>query len=143
MQARVRAYFKENALSDEDAILFTIAANQIAMPNPPNANGGEDGNAGFTPHPHLPGFDYGLLAPDGSINRAPLADVGLFGHWRYAARKMKHSKYFRWAALFYLVFCIAMIKYIVPTVYSYLAVFLALFIAAFGIIFWLELDDQT
>jgi len=102
MQASVRSYFKDTALNADDSVLFTL-----------NSNGAPGGAGGLTDHPALEGFQYEIA--DG---------VDSLRGWRNSLHRIRSSRWIKYAFVAYLVGGACIIKYAIPSQYSYLAGFL-------------------
>ncbi|KAI8817110.1 uncharacterized protein EV422DRAFT_542466 [Fimicolochytrium jonesii] len=105
MKSAIRAYFKQNALETQDAVLFTIPSSRdenthLVM------EGTED-------HPALTGFVYAVSEDE---------DVGWFGIGG------RNVRLFKWMLLGYVLFGFVVIKFIVPDEWAYVTAFVLIFL---------------
>eukprot|EP00842_Homolaphlyctis_polyrhiza_P006713 jgi/Hompol1/7042/HPOL_001912-RA len=99
MKSSVRAYFKENALETDDAVLFTISM-------------GTDPSRLSEQHPALLNFAYSV-----SENEAD----------RTAFRRLNTSWLLRWLIIAYAIAAIVIVKFFVPVQYIYVVSFIFIF----------------
>jgi hypothetical protein len=108
MRPAVRAYFRDQALDESNAVLFSLAGS------------GGGGGGGGAPHPALGGFEFGL---------APAATPWL--------RALVDERRLKYLVLAYLLVGGVIVRLLIPSDFVFVAVFSLLFLLCLGLILYL------
>ncbi|KAI9142986.1 hypothetical protein BKA69DRAFT_1113601 [Paraphysoderma sedebokerense] len=116
MKSTIRSYFKSNALTADDSILFAIpSSTTVLLPN-----------SDLDPHPAL----MGLYTIDGENGGG-----GLLGR-----RSPRTLRILKWLMLLYIIAGVLLIKFVVPENLTYLFAFLLIFVLCFMLVFVVECE---
>jgi hypothetical protein len=110
MNASIRAVFKKNALTESDAVLFSLPG-----PIQGREEMGEEEVEGMIPHPLLENYGYTMEPGEGGLG-------------------VRAKNIARGAITVIYVVCYYVVRFWVPPVYSYLVTFLMLFVLGFGLV---------